>query len=117
MGMLHLLPGTRPGQYDICPLVDPVRKAGKGEDPFHIDILFPDDKIKTVFKCVCKHVIAGKTSVGNEDRGAAIREAVEQLAEGSEFILFSAGLDNDIQVSFGKQVKKRNRMDGVKSFF
>ena len=53
-----------------------------------------------------KHIVAGESPVGDKDGAAAIGIAAEQLAEGGELIFLSAGLDERIQISLGKQIKE-----------
>ena len=62
-----------------------------------------------------EYVKAGKAPVSHEDRQAAIKITVDELAEGGKFVFKPARLDNDIQISFGKQVIERNRMQGVEA--
>lgn len=64
-----------------------------------------------------KDIIAGKAPVRHEDWVCAIKIAVNQLAEGGEFVFEPARLNNDIQMPLGKQVIERNGMEGVEAPF
>lgn len=91
--------------------VQPIGQALNRKKPLYIDILGADSEETAFFKDMCEDIIAGKAPVCHEDRTAAIRIAVYQVAEGSKFVFEPAGLDNHIQISFGKQVKERNGME------
>ena len=58
-----------------------------------------------------KHVVAGRTSVGDKDGAAAVKITVDELAKGSELVFQSAGLDEHIQIPFRDQIKQRDCMD------
>ena len=105
----------RAGKDNLHPPVELFWKRAGGKQAPYVDIFGADGEETAFLKGMGEYVKAGKAPVCDEDRKAAIKIAVDELAEGGKFVFKPARLDDDIKVSFGKQVIERNCEEGVES--